>query len=162
MRSRSVVAMGNFGDVVIESTNNGRNIATKCIAFHRSAQICFKATHGFDWVVQANFYELNQTLFEFAVAKVCSVFGVGVPILTPYGFDLLCFRDHVEFSMELCQPLSEPVDSSIVTRLKHCMRVMHLLRIVHKDIKPANILYCGSVGDYVLCDFGISHVVTVR
>lgn len=36
---------------------------------------------------------------------------------------------------------------------------MHKLRLIHKDIKPPNILYSHEQEDYVLCDFGISHFV---
>jgi serine/threonine protein kinase len=36
---------------------------------------------------------------------------------------------------------------------------MHKLKIIHKDIKPDNILYSTSVGDYVISDFGISQTV---
>lgn len=44
-------------------------------------------------------------------------------------------------------------------RLKHCMKVMHLLRIVHRDIKPGNIVFSPTLGDLVFCDLGISHPV---
>jgi serine/threonine protein kinase len=39
------------------------------------------------------------------------------------------------------------------------MRMMHLLQIIHKDIKPSNILYSQYYNKLVLCDFGISHVI---
>ena len=39
------------------------------------------------------------------------------------------------------------------------MRMMHILQIIHKDIKPANIIYSINYKKVVLCDFGISHIV---
>jgi serine/threonine protein kinase len=36
---------------------------------------------------------------------------------------------------------------------------MHILQIIHKDIKPANIIFSKSYNKLVLCDFGISHTV---
>lgn len=36
---------------------------------------------------------------------------------------------------------------------------MHLLRFVHRDIKPDNIVFSPSQKDAVLCDFGISQPV---
>lgn len=33
---------------------------------------------------------------------------------------------------------------------------MHRLQLVHKDIKPSNIVYSPSRAHYVLCDFGLS------
>lgn len=44
-------------------------------------------------------------------------------------------------------------------RLKYCLQVMHLLRFVHRDIKPDNIVFSPSINNFVLCDFGISHPV---
>jgi serine/threonine protein kinase len=34
--------------------------------------------------------------------------------------------------------------------------MMHRIGIAHKDIKPGNILWSNTVGEFVLCDFGIS------
>lgn len=31
--------------------------------------------------------------------------------------------------------------------------------LVHKDIKPQNIMYSPSVGDYVFIDFGITDYI---
>jgi serine/threonine protein kinase len=36
---------------------------------------------------------------------------------------------------------------------------MHMICLIHKDIKPANILYSPSRNELVLCDFGISDFV---
>jgi serine/threonine protein kinase len=36
---------------------------------------------------------------------------------------------------------------------------MHILQIIHKDIKPPNILYSYEHKKAVFCDFGISHTV---
>ncbi len=37
--------------------------------------------------------------------------------------------------------------------------MMHILQIIHKDIKPENIIYSETYKKVVLCDFGISHTV---
>lgn len=36
---------------------------------------------------------------------------------------------------------------------------MHLLGLVHKDIKPTIILHCQSLGNYVFCDYGVSEAI---
>lgn len=132
----------------------------KTIDFRKTWKILDKRTCGVDWVLKANFPEISNVLIEFAIAKLCSVFKIG-PMIDPYpGFDVICFKDCIEFYMEKCEPFSYRQEyarfDSISNRLKFCLRVLHILRIVHKDIKPSNIVYSKSIGDYVLCDFGIS------
>jgi len=39
------------------------------------------------------------------------------------------------------------------------MRVMHRHHLIHKDIKPDNVLYSVESHRLVLCDFGISTAV---
>jgi serine/threonine protein kinase len=39
---------------------------------------------------------------------------------------------------------------------------MHSYNLVHKDIKPANILYSKGVDDFILLDFGLSHAIKER
>lgn len=36
---------------------------------------------------------------------------------------------------------------------------MHKVKIVHKDIKPDNILFSKEYNNFVLTDFGISHSI---
>lgn len=71
----------------------------------------------------------------------------------------------MEFFFERCKPLLEYVDSGeqseeeIRERLLYCMRVMHRHHLIHKDIKPDNVLYSVESHRLVLCDFGISTAV---
>ncbi len=37
------------------------------------------------------------------------------------------------------------------------MRILHKLKIIHKDIKPENVLFSPSYNKFVFTDFGISH-----
>jgi hypothetical protein len=41
-------------------------------------------------------------ILEYAIGKVCSMLGVGPRIKIDVGFDLVCYRDCIEFYMERC------------------------------------------------------------
>ena len=101
---------------------------------------------------------------EYALARVCSLLGVGPKLKRDIGFDLVCYRDCIEFFMEKCVPVCTKIASygwneADSLRLKYCVRVMHCHQLIHRDIKPANVIWSPHVGQYVLCDFGISHFV---
>ena len=52
---------------------------------------------------------------------------------------------------------------TIVAKVAMALDEIHRLGIIHKDIKPANVLLSGKGGsDCVLCDFGISDVLNDR
>jgi serine/threonine protein kinase len=65
--------------------------------------------------------------------------------------------------MEKCSPAEDFIGYKTLAnceiRLKYCLKVLHLLKIIHKDIKPSNIMYSKSIKDFVLCDFGLSQSV---
>ena len=39
------------------------------------------------------------------------------------------------------------------------LKVLHSLKMVHKDIKPDNILYSETMKRFVFTDFGLTHAV---
>jgi serine/threonine protein kinase len=47
--------------------------------------------------------------------------------------------------------------TNVSERVKFCVRVLHKLKIIHKDIKPDNILFSHRYNNFVMTDFGISH-----
>lgn len=102
---------------------------------------------------------------EYAIAKVCSVLEIGVVVGAPdHHFDLVCYKNCIEFYMEACDRVSDHHSLDIVDvadRLKYCVAVMHCFGLVHKDIKPDNILINGRK-ELILADFGLStHVLAV-
>lgn len=87
---------------------------------------------------------------------------VGPCMTLDLGFDVVRFRNCIEFYMERCMPIGAapaPNPELLEKRLKYCARVMHYHHFAHKDIKPANIVYSLSQGNYVLCDFGVPKTV---
>lgn len=61
--------------------------------------------------------------------------------------------------MEKCSKLCDVKDylsiSQLEERLKYCVAVMHSFGLIHKDIKPDNLLV-NTQGEIVLADFNIS------
>lgn len=62
--------------------------------------------------------------------------------------------------MELCDPSSTVPSKSYAEDLKFCVGLLHRIHFIHKDIKPANILFSPSAQKYVLCDFGTAHAIS--
>lgn len=100
----AVINKGSFGSIVLGSGISGE-FASKRITFNRNLTLsnCPK------WVIRANFFDLEPILEEFAIAKVCSMFGIAPKILTPFGFDIICYRNCAEFFMERCYPWNHSV-----------------------------------------------------
>lgn len=108
----------------------------------------------------ARFSEVELVVVECAIAKVCSMLGVGPKIKLDVGFDLVCYRDCIEFFMERCEPVAEHWEEEVsVERLKYCLAVMHQQRLIHRDVKPGNIVWSCSQMELVYCDFGVSCTV---
>ena len=39
------------------------------------------------------------------------------------------------------------------------MKIIHSLKVVHRDIKSGNVLYSNSLQKFIFCDFGLTNVV---
>lgn len=95
------------------------------------------------------------------------MFRIGPRVLFQ-SYDLVCFNNCMEFAMELCHcPASNPrflaqrgiSAESLQRDLLENLKLLHSLKIVHKDIKPENILFSESLNRFVFADFGITHAV---
>lgn len=80
------------------------------------------------------------------------------------SFDIVYFNDCIQFAMEECKPLPCGLEqvSKAEKRLKYCLCLLHSFRLVHKDIKPGNIMYSKRSKGLVLVDFGISSVLAEK
>jgi serine/threonine protein kinase len=92
------------------------------------------------------------------VLKIASAVEIG-PKLEPYfGFDLLMFPNCVQFAMETCESLyNHNVNGNL---LLWNMALLHWLHIVHRDIKPDNVMLSPSFRKPVFIDFGLSIIIT--
>lgn len=62
--------------------------------------------------------------------KIASLLGVGPQIGALFGFDLIIFKECIEFCMEKCHPLLF-MDKLMVDTLWNKLVMMHSLGIVH-------------------------------
>jgi serine/threonine protein kinase len=87
------------------------------------------------------------------------MYEISPQLETTIPFDLIVYKDAIQFHLEKCEPAEDKVKINpecFERDLKECLRVLHSLHIVHKDIKPANTLWCKRLKKFVLCDFGLS------
>ncbi len=65
---------------------------------------------------------------------------------------MIVCKDCIEFSMEICSEFTITPESE--QKLKEKLKIMHALRIVHRDIKPDNIMWSNTFNGPVFIDFG--------
>ncbi len=81
-----------------------------------------------------------RALKEYFIARIASAVAVGPHIKNYLGFDLFFYQNCIEFALEKCSPLKE-VGPKNIDNLKNMLFKMHLMKIVHFDIKPDNIMW---------------------
>ena len=109
------------------------------------------------------------------ICKLLGFLEIGPFIYTVRGFDFLVFDNYMCYEMGLCEPLyliiedlkqqagnqssREELLQNVQKDLVENTYLLHSLKLVHKDIKPANILYSKERRRYIFCDFGLTHSV---
>jgi serine/threonine protein kinase len=99
----------------------------------------------------------NQAIKEWFLLKIVSALEIG-PKMEPYfGFDILMYRDCVEFAMEKCELFEQNSFNSEV--LYYNLAILHSYHIVHCDIKPENIMLSPTFRKAVFIDFNLSKMI---
>ena len=83
------------------------------------------------------------------VARVCDVGDWG-------GYPFVVIPYYKEGSLENRTFSYEELQKSIIPNLNEALRVLHTHKVIHKDLKPANIMFCDDKKTIALIDFGIS------
>jgi hypothetical protein len=53
--------------------------------------------------------EIKDVVREVAISKLCSVLEVGPAIETSIPFDIVVYANAIQFHLEKCEPLSQPL-----------------------------------------------------
>lgn len=162
-----IYSQGNT-KIVIRKAFNDQEFVSKRIYFSKMISLLETTEHQDNFLLMCNSPEggLERTIIEVSIGKICSALGVGVKMGSPdHRFDLICYENCVEFDMEKCESLRyhhqyHPFPA-VEERLKYCLFVMHFFNLVHKDVKPTNILM-NSHKQLVLADFDISTAICER
>lgn len=104
---------------------------------------------------------IENAVREVALSKFCSALGIGPAVETRISFDLVVYDNAIQFHLERCLPFFMKRDQiwRFQSDLVDNLAALHYFQIIHKDIKPDNILWSNQYGRFVFCDFGISHYV---
>ena len=85
------------------------------------------------------------------VAKLCDI-GIY------HGFPFEIVPYYEQGSLQGRTFSFEELKSKIIPGLIEGLRILHKNRIIHKNLKPSNIMLCDNEEDVVLTDFGISSI----
>jgi hypothetical protein len=157
-----ILGKGGSGSIVARCDGKEQFVA-KRMEFKKKLHLIKATKDQSDWMLTATYSEVEQAVIECGFTKICSLLGIGPKMKLDMGFDLVCSRTSIEFYMERCEQIKyRPKGVTVETiqrRLRYCVAILHKYRLVHKDIKPINILYSHHRRNYVLCDFGISRPI---
>lgn len=107
-----------------------------------------------------NVNSITGVLKEYFFLKLFSELKIGPKLKQSFGFDLIISHDCIEFSMELCKPFVLTPENE--QKLIENMKKMHLLQIVHRDIKPDNLMWSEEYQTPVFIDFGVTTFIKER
>lgn len=142
----SVVGTGAYGKIFFVRV--GEEVKAKKRVLFRNLETSLASNQELKLVVGANHPEIVEIMQEYCLAKICSLLKIGPKIMSWGRIDLICYQDCMEFSMEYCSGMevafSKLTFQDVRRRLIRNIRMLHMLRIIHKDIKPDNLLYSPS------------------
>lgn len=133
-----VIGSGSEGDIYVVKDANDRKFALK---------LCHKG------------YKTNEKVLK--ALETIKDKDFLFPRLEAWGpdFELMEYIPSGSVARENLKGNAEAI-LAIITRIAFAIDAMHKAGVIHKDIKPANILIRNKASwDVVLCDFGIADII---
>ena len=150
------------GIEVTEHLGSGTSSEVFAIAPYKGVDnLCIKYYYDYPHKTIQKEYERYRLLYNTAPTQFARVYDLvwidfpdeQVPDLKHHAAAMV---------MERLKPL-DVTDRSLNNMVKvlfdclACLGYIHILAMVHRDLKADNIMYCERTGTYVLLDYGISH-----
>jgi serine/threonine-protein kinase len=148
-----VLGRGSMGVVYLGSdTKIGRTVAIKTLALAEEFE------EGDVEAVKARFFREAETAGRLSHPNIVTVYDAGEDGELAYiameylqGDDLIA---HTRADALL--PLAESME--VIAKCADALAYAHSQRVVHRDVKPANIVYDARRGELKITDFGIARI----
>lgn len=107
--------------------------------------------------------ELEKVIRQVAITKLCSQHQIAPKLQRSIPFDLIVYEDCFHYHLERLTRLDElqklnRFDIKLLQRLESdlfgCLDELHRLHIVHKNIRPSNILFDEHSQRFMFCGYG--------
>lgn len=79
---------------------------------------------------------------------------------TKLPFDIVVYSNAIQFQLEQCGPAPKEEAVRFDKEMKENLAKLHYLKLIHKDIKPANIVWSKAFKKFVFSDFAIAQFVS--
>jgi serine/threonine protein kinase len=170
-RHLTVVARGTFGEVSLAFWSAAESTAADQPQSQQRRQVVAVKTIAQAWTrlgalapaVQAEITALRCLAGEATIVSLRAVVvgansGNSISLVLDYApVDL---GEVLEAKRRSGAPLlSAPVVASLTGDLLQALAHTHARGIVHRDVKPGNLLVCARTGRLQLCDFGLAYFV---
>lgn len=114
----------------------------------------------------AKLYRRNNTIKEDVANALKAIDSPFVAKLYDFGvyngfpFEILPYYEHG--NVQGCTFSFEELKEKIIPSLNEALHVLHKNKILHKNLKPSNIMLCDNEEDVAIIDFGISAINDVH
>ncbi len=114
-------------------------------------------SHGLDAEAQARFQREAQAIASISHPNVLAIYGVGeLPDSTPYFIMQYVAGGSMAERLQASGPLPVDVAEGVIGDVAGALDAAHRRGIIHRDVKPANVLWDEEAERATVSDFGIA------